>query len=72
MQEAAPDEVLTTEIAIKLQLEFGLDFATEEERRTWVKNSVLRRLKVLVENGVVERLHNSKSHTELVGRWRWK
>lgn len=71
LQEAAPDEVLTTEIVIKLQLEFGLDFTTEKECRTWVKNSVLRRLKVLVENGMVERLHDSKSHTELVGRWRW-
>lgn len=72
LQEAAPEEVLTTEIVIKLQLEFGLDFATEKERWLWVKNSVLRKLKKLVEKGVVERLHDPRSHTELVGRWRWQ
>lgn len=72
LQEAAPEEVLTTEIVIKLQLEFGLDFATEKECWIWVKNSVLRKLKKLVEKGVVERLHDPRSHTERVGRWRWK
>lgn len=72
LREAAPSELTTSEISWELQLEFKLDFDSGEEKALWQTNSVSRALKVLVDKGLVARLHDfSGGPNGEVGRWRW-
>lgn len=73
LKDAWPQSLTSTELAWDIQLEFGLDFHTGEERSRWQKNSVVGALKRLVKYDEVERLHDASSKpTGAVGRWRSK
>lgn len=71
LQEAAPHPVSTPILALLLQAEFELDFETPTECRRWVRNSVCNRLRKLVQDGSVERLHDWGLGTSEAGSWRW-
>lgn len=70
LKDSAPEWVSTEEIAITVKAKFGLDFATPAQHSKWVDGSLVRELRTLVENGLVERGH--KRSTVEGGRWRWK
>lgn len=70
LKEKAPSALSTVELGIELQLRLELDFITSQERGKWLQNSVTRRLRVLVLEGLVERLHDPNINT--FGYWRWK
>lgn len=73
LQQRAPTEVTTTELAWELQLHFRLDFESAQEKRKWTANSLASTLKALVAEGCVERLHEFENGpTGEAGRWRWK
>lgn len=71
LKECSPESVTTLQIAMTLEIELELDFATPAERRAWVHNSIGNSLKKMVGEGVVERLHDPSVPTSQVGRWRW-
>jgi hypothetical protein len=70
LKEKAPSALSTVELGIELQLRLELDFITSQERGKWLQNSVTRRLRVLVLEGLAERLHDLNINT--FGYWRWK
>lgn len=72
LKENYPEEATTTEIGLRLQVAFGLDFFTQRERFEWIHNSVARQVKKLVYAGLVERLHDPLARNMEDGRWRWK
>lgn len=72
LKENYPEEATTTEIGLRLQVAFGLDFYTQRERFEWIHNSVAKQLKRLVYEGLVERLHDPLARNMGDGRWRWK
>ena len=56
---------------MQLQFEFEFDFIMREERIRWQTNSLTRQIKLLAEDGQVERLHDGVFGAYDVGRWRW-
>lgn len=71
LQEAAPYPVSTPTLALLLRAEFELDFETPAECRRWVRNSVCNRLREMVQDGSVERLHDWGLGISESGSWRW-
>lgn len=71
VKEAHPNSISTTELAIRAQVEFRLDFGTPNQRRTWVHDSVGGALKVLAARDVIERLHDPRVNSGMTGYWRW-
>lgn len=71
LQEAAPHPISTSAIALLLQAEFNLDFETPAERYRWVRNSVRNKLRSMVQDGRVERLHECWRCGTEEGNWRW-
>jgi len=72
LKQSRPHAISTTELAIKLQMEFSLDFLTAVERRHWVHNSVGKQLKRLMAEGLVKRLHDpAKTGGKESGNWLW-
>lgn len=67
-----PNAVSTTEITTRLQMEFSLDFLCKAERTHWQHDTVGKQLKMLVSEGLVERLNNLAVKTGRTGSWRWK
>lgn len=72
LKDNYPEEATTTEIGLRLQVAFGLDFYTQRERFEWIHNSVAKQLKRLVYDGLAERLHDPLVRNMEDGRWRWK
>lgn len=73
LETAWPDSVSTQELAWAIQMECQLDFMTKVARYEWVRNSVRRKLNILVSLGAVERLHEvAKGAAQEHGQWRWK
>jgi hypothetical protein len=72
LQKVAPAEVTTTELCLTLMAELQIDFLTKIERKRWISNSLGSTLKDLLEEGLVERLHDPADHGCGAGRWRWK
>lgn len=72
LKSRAPQGVLTTEISLALEIQFGLEFESGSSRWAWQHGSVGRALKRLRAEGLVERLHDPVHFTGEVGRWRWK
>jgi hypothetical protein len=72
LKTAAPRPVTTIEIGVEIQVRFGLVFETSEARSDWQNNSIGRLLRDLLDNGLVERLHDPKCNAQAGGRWRWK
>ena len=65
----ASQEVSTFEIALYLQEHFSLDFQLASQREVWVHGTVVKQVKRLMNEGLVERLHSPKANRG--GRWRW-
>ncbi len=70
LQEKAPEPVTTFELAWALQIQLGIDFESEADRRKWLHNSVTKQLRVLVQEGVLERLHDPYAPGGEDGLWR--
>ena len=70
LQLAYPGEVTTSEMAVELQIKFGFDFRTADERDRWVRGSMARALRDLLEEGLVDRMHDPALRTGGPGRWR--
>lgn len=70
VEMAYPAEITTTDVAARIQQQFGLTFATPKERKTWVKTSIQGRLGYLLRLGIIERLHDPKINSGKAGRWR--
>tara|TARA_R110001583_G_scaffold165276_2_gene317815 strand:+ start:19680 stop:20273 length:594 start_codon:yes stop_codon:yes gene_type:complete len=72
LQKAAPEAVSTQELVLFLHQHFALDFIHPDEAKAWRANTLLRRLKEYVQEGLVERLHDiSQGNTGEMGYWRW-
>ncbi|MBT9538311.1 hypothetical protein [Thiobacillus sp.] len=71
LKERAPGPITTTELGWLLQLEFRLDFVDWREKRNWLHRSVGNQLNVLIERGLVERLHDRTVSTGQTGSWCW-
>lgn len=72
LQAQAPHYVSTALLLVLLCAEFGLEFATPQELIRWRKNVVARRLRHMLDQGLVEREQDPSVWTAEVGRWRWK
>jgi hypothetical protein len=72
LRDASPAEVSTTEVLLRVIAYLKLAFATPAEKQRWSCNSLLSALKGLVEEGLVERLHEPATGQNSVGRWQWK
>ena len=70
LREVYPGNLTTSQIAIEIQLQFGIEFATPFERKRWFDNSLTRALRAMLRDGIVERLHNPRVNTGEAGRWR--
>lgn len=69
LREAHPQELTTTEIAVRLQAELGLDFTMAAACEEWVHNSVRAQLRRLAREGEAEHTSEASPGTK-VGRWR--
>jgi len=63
--------VATVNIEIMVCLELGLTFETSAVRKKWYDNSFAKQLRLLVAQGLVERLHDPMDAGVEMGRWRW-
>ena len=71
LQAQAPNYVSTELLLVLLCAEFGLEFATSQELSRWRKNVVARRLRHMLDQGLVEREQDPSVWTVEFGRWRW-
>lgn len=71
LQAQAPHYVSTELLLVMLCAEFGLEFATPQELSRWRKNVVARRLRHMLDQGLVEREQDPSVWTVEFGRWRW-
>lgn len=71
LKERAPAQVTTFELALLVEAECQLEFASPAERLRWQTNSMTRELKRLVGEGLVERLHSVPAPIGEVGRWKY-
>jgi hypothetical protein len=72
LQAVYPAAATSTEIAFELQIKFGFDFQTADERDRWLRGAMTRALKDLSDKGLVERLHDPAARNGKVGRWRFR
>jgi len=68
LTERASGEVTTFELALVIETQCQLEFASPAERLRWQTNSMTRELKRLVDEGFVERLHQVPVPIGEVGR----
>lgn len=71
LKAQAPHYVSTELLLVMLCAEFGLEFATPQELSRWRKNVVARRLRHMLDQGLVEREQDPSVWTVEFGRWRW-
>lgn len=69
---ANPQAVSSAVLTEMAAVEFGLHFASSEQRSQFRRNALTRALRKLLVAGVVERLHDPGGLTGLAGLWRWK
>lgn len=72
LENHAPAWVATENIEALVCLELSISFETTTLRKRWYDNSLTKQLRVLVTEGLVERLQDPTVFTAEVGRWRWK
>jgi hypothetical protein len=72
LQAQTPHYVSTELLLLLLCAEFGLEFATPQELSRWRKNVVARRLRHMLDQGLVEREQDPSVWTAEFGRWRWE
>lgn len=70
LQEQAPHYVSTELLLVLLCAEFNLQFETPQELSRWRKNVVARRLRHMLDQGLVEREQDPDVWTGEFGRWR--
>ena len=63
--------VATVNIEMLVCLQLGLTFETPAVRKRWYDNSFAKQLRLFVEQGLVERLHDPRDASVEMGRWRW-
>lgn len=71
LQQAYPECISTSTIALHVEAAFHLTFSTRTERRNWVCKSLSNRLSSFARDNIIERLHNPNENTGQAGLWRW-
>lgn len=71
LQQAYPEAISTSAIALHVEAAFQLTFNTRTERRNWVCKSLSNRLNSFARDNIIERLHDPNSNTGKTGFWRW-
>jgi hypothetical protein len=71
VQATFPGFVTTFDLADQLEAELGLCFECSASRREWIHNSLVTRLRVLVRQGAVRRLHELNRGAQAPGVWKW-
>lgn len=71
LQQAYPDSISTSAIALHVEAAFNLTFSTRTERRNWVCKSLSNRLSSFARDNIIERLHDPDAKDGKVGHWRW-
>lgn len=71
LQQAYPEGITTSAIALHVEATFNLTFSTRTERRNWVCKSLSNRLSSFARDNIIERLHNPHANTGQTGLWRW-
>jgi len=71
LQAQSPHYVSTELLLVLLCAEFNLQFETPQELSRWRKNVVARRLRHMLDQGLVEREQDPGVWTVEFGRWRW-
>lgn len=64
LQSAAGEWMATTQVALLVRQQFGLDFACRNEERKWVTGVLRARLVALVEEGLAERSKVGARHSD--------
>lgn len=72
IREVAPHVISTSDLEVKVCLEFGIAFATQEERSRWRKGGFFSALKILNKEGLIERDDSHFEKTGQFGHWRWR
>jgi hypothetical protein len=71
LQAAAPQALDTLNLTTMAVKAFGLSFETEQARRRFVRNTLGRALRAMLDEGEVERLHDYRGMAYKAGVWRW-
>lgn len=71
LQQAYPESISTSAIALHVEAAFRLTFSTRTERRNWVCKSLSNRLSSFARDSIIERLHDPDAKDGKVGHWRW-
>lgn len=71
LQQAYPESISTSAIALHVEATFQLTFSTRTERRNWVCKSLSNRLRSFARDNIIERLHDPNENTGQPGVWRW-
>ena len=71
VRAAYPEAVSTVEVTWHLALKFEMDFATAEAREGWKKMAVRNPLRLMAEQGEIERLDLEGLEGRMTSSWRW-
>ncbi|MBX9872424.1 MAG: hypothetical protein K2X75_10535 [Burkholderiaceae bacterium] len=72
LQAVAPAPLDTATLASMADLAFGLAFETKQARARFIRNTLSRALRAMLDAGEVERLHDYRGMAYRAGIWRWK
>jgi hypothetical protein len=72
LKRETPGTVTTSQIGIEIQIRFLLTFETAAARTAWQCNSIGRLLRKMFKQGLIDRLHDPETLTEVGALWRWK
>ena len=71
-QSRAPEFVTTSEMAMLVIMNFAMVFDSAESRRLWLNGSLRGALKLLANQGFLERDPNCETKSGVPMGWRWK
>lgn len=72
LRSRAPEYISTSELELLTVTQFSLVFEHPALRKHWYDGSFRGTIKVLANQGIIERSHNADTYTREIGSWRWK
>lgn len=72
LRTRVPEYVSTSELELLTVTQFALVFEHPALRKHWYDGSFRGTIKVLANQGLIERSHSAGTYTREIGSWRWK
>ncbi len=72
IRSRALEYVSTSELELLTIIQFSLAFEHPALRKQWYDGSFRGAIKLLANQGLIERSHNADTYTREIGSWRWK